>query len=68
MASTPNVPLRIPPELVEAARERVGQDVPVSTLVRAGLAVLAGHPVADAMVVAQSRGVGRPRKSAEVTT
>jgi hypothetical protein len=67
VAVTPNTALRIPPELVEAARERVGTpDMPVTVLVRAGLAVLAGLPVREALRTAQTRPGPKPRTGAAV--
>lgn len=61
MAVTPNASMRVPAELVEAARARVGKDVAVSVLVRAGLAVLAGYAVKDALAAAQTRPGPKPR-------
>jgi hypothetical protein len=65
MAITQTTALRIPPELVNAARERVGQDTSVSVLVRAGLAVLAGSAVPEALAVAQLRRGPKPAPSGE---
>lgn len=68
MAVTPNTALRIPPELVEAARAAVGKpDMPVSVLLRAGLAVLAGSPVRDALRSAQARPGPKPRSGGATT-
>jgi hypothetical protein len=54
--------MRIPPELAEAARARVGQpDLALSVLVRAGLAVLAGFAVKDALAAAQTQRGPKPR-------
>jgi 2,4-dienoyl-CoA reductase-like NADH-dependent reductase (Old Yellow Enzyme family) len=65
MANTPTKAMRIPAELVEAARARVGADLSVSVLVRAGLATLAGHSVGDALAVAQQMHPGGYRPQAE---
>jgi hypothetical protein len=65
MANTPHTALRVPPELIDAARARVGEpDVPVSVLVRAGLAVLAGLTVREALKSAQARPGPKPRAGA----
>jgi hypothetical protein len=54
--------MRIPPELVDAARRGIGKpDVSLSVLVRAGLAVLAGQPVGEALRAAQTRPGPKPR-------
>jgi hypothetical protein len=64
MANTPNTALRIPPELADAARAGVGQpDAPLSVLVRAGLAMLAGLTVCEALRSAQTRPGPKPRAS-----
>jgi hypothetical protein len=63
MANTPTTAMRIPPELVNAARARVGQDVTLSVLVRAGLAALAGHEVPEALSVAQMQFGPKPVKA-----
>jgi hypothetical protein len=61
VANTPVVGLRIPRELADAARAGVGRpDADLSTLVRAGLAVLAGSPVADALAAARGRRGPKP--------
>jgi hypothetical protein len=57
--------MRVPPELIDAARARVGQpDLPLSVLVRAGLAVLAGLTVREALRTAQARPGPKPRREA----
>lgn len=59
MASTPQVAPRVPPELLDAARKGAGlPDAPISVLVRAGLAMLAGVPRHTAL--AQARAQARP--------
>jgi hypothetical protein len=67
MANTPRVTPRVPPELIDAARAAVGRpDVPVSVLVRAGLAVLAGLSLGEALRAAQARPGPKPREGAAV--
>jgi hypothetical protein len=62
MANTPAVGLRVPPELADAARARIGQpDAPLSVLVRAGLAVLAGYGLSEALASAQTRHGPKPQ-------
>jgi hypothetical protein len=62
MANTPIVAPRVAPELIAAARAGIGEpDIPVSVLVRAGLAVLAGLPVREALRSAQARPGPKPR-------
>lgn len=61
MANTPNAGVRVPPELVEAARARAGSDLALSVLVRAGLAVLAGYTLNEALAAAQARPGPKPR-------
>jgi hypothetical protein len=62
---TQHVGMRIAPELVDAARRGVGRsDVSLSVLVRAGLAVLAGLSVADALREAQTRPGPKPKAGA----
>jgi hypothetical protein len=57
--------MRIAPELVDAARRGVGEpDVSLSVLVRAGLAVLAGLPVREALAKAQARPGPKPKAGA----
>lgn len=57
--------MRIAPELVDAARRGVGKpDVSLSVLVRAGLAVLAGLPVGEALATAQTRPGPKPKAGA----
>jgi hypothetical protein len=57
--------LRIPPELVEQARAHVGKpDVPLTVLVRAGLAMLAGLSAGEALRTAQARPGPKPRAGA----
>jgi hypothetical protein len=63
MANTPTTALRIPPELTDAARAAVG-NLPVSVLVRAGLAVLAGEKPAEALKSAQTRPGPKSRRGA----
>jgi hypothetical protein len=54
--------MRIPPELVDAARRGVREpDVSLSVLVRAGLAVLAGLTVREALENAQARPGPKPK-------
>jgi hypothetical protein len=52
--ATRGVAVRVPEDLEKAARGAVPElaDLPLSTLVRVGLAVLAGHQVPDAIAVA----------------
>ena len=65
MAVTPNTALRIPPEQIEAARANVGDpDMPVTVLVRAGLLMLAGLTVREALRTAQVRPGPKPRTGA----
>jgi hypothetical protein len=65
VAVTPNTCLRIPPELVEQARAGADQpDVPLTVLVRAGLAMLAGLPLREALTAAQARPGPKPRTRA----
>jgi hypothetical protein len=65
MANTPRVTPRVPPELIDAARAGIGRpDVPVSVLVRTGLAVLAGLTVREALKSAQARPGPKPREGA----
>ena len=65
MANTPHAGFRIPPELVDAARQGVGApDAPVSQLVRAGLAGLAGLPVREALDKAHTRPGPNPKAQA----
>jgi hypothetical protein len=53
MARTRGVAVRVPEDLEQAARATPElAELPLSTLVRVGLAVLAGHPVPDAITVA----------------
>lgn len=54
MARTRGVAARVPEDLEAAARAKAPElaELPLSTLVRVGLAVLAGHPVEDAIRVA----------------
>ncbi len=62
MANTPVAGMRIPPELVEAARAGVGRpDLPASVLMRAGLLVLAGLSVREALRSASTRRGPKPR-------
>jgi hypothetical protein len=57
--------MRIPPELAERARANVGSDVDLSTLVRAGLAMLAGAAsVAEALAVGRTHRGPKPRPGA----
>jgi hypothetical protein len=56
VAVTPNAVVRVPPELADEARARVGQpDVSLSVLLRAGLAMVAGYALGDALALARSR-------------
>jgi hypothetical protein len=57
MANTPNVGIRIAPELISAARGAAPElaTVDVPTLARVGLLVLAGHGVRDALPLATLR-------------
>jgi hypothetical protein len=62
MANTPQIAPRVPRELIEAARDGVGEpDASISVLVRAGLAVLAGMTVAEALSSARARPGPKPR-------
>jgi hypothetical protein len=62
--------VRISPEEADAARARIGQpDLPLSVLVRAALAVLAGLPPGEALAKAwRRRGPepGTPRPKAKL--
>jgi hypothetical protein len=65
VAITPLVAARVPPELADAARAGVGNpDLALSVLVRAGLAVLAGYTVKDALASAQTQRGPKPRTGA----
>jgi hypothetical protein len=64
MADTPQLYVRVPPELEQAARAASPElaDVNTATLLRIGLLVLAGHQVEDAVPLAmRKRG---PKKEA----
>jgi hypothetical protein len=54
MAKTRGVAVRVPEDLEAAARKATPElaELPLSTLVRVGLAVLAGHQVDNAIKVA----------------
>jgi hypothetical protein len=68
LANTPKLVGRVPPELIEAARAGVGQpDAPSSVLVRAGLAVLAGMTVAEALRSANAGARRGPKPRGVVT-
>jgi hypothetical protein len=65
MANTPQVVVRIPPALAEAARAKIGRpDAGASELVRYALAKLAGldDPDEHARRIWAGRRAGRPRK------
>lgn len=65
MASAPKITTRIDAELFDAARDAVGRpDIDVHTLLRAGLAVIAGVPVDAALQSARRRRGPRPRTEA----
>jgi hypothetical protein len=69
VAETPVAGGRVSPELVDAARREarkyVGQqDLPLSVLVRAGLAMLAGVAIGDALRNARTRPGPKPRGGA----
>jgi hypothetical protein len=66
MANTPSTAVRVSAELAAAARRGIGRpDLPLSTLVRAGLAVLAGTPPSEALEAAHVPMGRRPgRKDA----
>ncbi len=65
MANTPTVAFRVPPELADKARARIGQpDVDMSTLIRAGLAMLAGSPLAEALAIGRGQRGPKPRERA----
>lgn len=69
MADTPRAIFRIPPGMIDAARERTGQlDAPGSVLVRAGLAVLAGACLADALATARAQAKSGPKRPAGTDT
>lgn len=69
MAVTPKLALRVEPELVDAARAEVGEpDLPVSVLLRAGLAMLAGQSVREALRTAQTRPGPKSRSGAAAET
>jgi hypothetical protein len=55
MARTRRLVARVPEDLEAAARAQSPElaELPVSSLVRAGLAVLAGHSLADALAIAR---------------
>jgi hypothetical protein len=64
VANTPTTSLRIPPELRDAALAAVGPpDVDLSTLVRAGLQMLAGLPRSEALAIARGRRGPKPESS-----
>lgn len=66
MANTPQIGPRVPGELIEAARAGVGQpDLPAAVLVRAGLAVLAGMTLAEALRSAKVPRGPKPRIPAD---
>jgi hypothetical protein len=69
LSSTPIVGPRVPPELLDAARKgakRAGApDAPVSVLVRAGLLVLAGVGIREALAQAQAQARPGPKPKAE---
>jgi hypothetical protein len=65
MANTPRVTPRVPPELIEAARAGAdAPDVSVTVLMRAGLLVLAGLGVREALKAAETRRGPKPRARA----
>jgi hypothetical protein len=65
VANTPQAVVRVDPELADAARARLGQpDASLSVLLRAGLAVLAGLPVPEALQSAATRRGPKPRAEA----
>jgi hypothetical protein len=65
MANTPRVTPRVPPELLDAARKGAGApDASVAVLVRAGLLVLAGLTVREALKSAQARPGPKPKAGA----
>ena len=65
MADTPRVTVRVAPELTDAARAAVGRPgLDVAVLVRAGLAVLAGLSVGEALAKAQARPGPKPKAGA----
>jgi hypothetical protein len=69
VAETPVAGGRVSPELVEAAQRAArkytgGQDLPLSALVRAGLAMLAGVAIGDALRNARARPGPKPRGGA----
>jgi len=62
VAETPHVGMRIPSDLVDAARRGAGApDASLSVLVRAGLAVLAGQAPGEALRAAYTRPGPKPR-------
>lgn len=62
MANTPQIAPRVAPELLDAARAAIGDpDAPNAVLVRAGLAVLAGMTVVEALRVAQAQARPGPK-------
>jgi hypothetical protein len=62
VANTPRATVRVDPELADAARANIGlPDAPLSVLIRAGLALLAGaarNHANAAVAQAQPRGRG----------
>jgi hypothetical protein len=66
--ATRGVAVRVPEDLEEAARGAAPElaDMPLSTLVRVGLAVLAGHQVPEAVrvAIASRQPPGRPPAAA----
>jgi hypothetical protein len=66
MARTRSIHVRMPEELEQEARDARPElaDIEVSTLVRIAIAVLAGHPLSDAIRVADEARQPPGRKPA----
>lgn len=66
MANTPQATVRVPPELEAAARRSHPglAGLEVAHLLRAALAALAGHPVAEAVEITRSRPGPKREKTA----
>ena len=65
MANTPKVCVRVDPGQLDAARAAVGAaDLDAAVLLRAGLLMLAGVPVGEALKNAQGRRGPKPKAEA----
>jgi hypothetical protein len=68
MQETPKLSVRVAPELEAAAREAVPElaSADVSTIIRVGLLVLAGHQVPEALSLAKNRRGPKGPRTREV--